>query len=408
MNGADVRILTLLALLISLPALAEDVVLTHQVRVLDASGLAIEGARTLTVELYADEDAVTPLWSETFETTLTDGYATLLLGNDSSTPLPGDIAADVRFAQMLVDGEAIGARQRLSGVPLSARSLMADSVSGDVTVGDLKLETETSGTCSGASDYGKIRWDGGAFQGCRPGGWSNMLMAEPGDDATTGMATTPGLIAYFEGACPEGWSEKTELRGRVVVAATSNSAAGETVGVALNDLGTRAITQAPSHSHSVTSATATSSSAGGHSHSIDPPSTRSGNQTANHTHSVDPPNTNTSAGGGHDHGIRTRQDDYNVSGGSGPSYGADNGPYAVRHRTDAVGNHAHSLNIGAFNSGTISANHQHDLNIAAFESSTAAGHTHSTTISGQTAAATGPESVDVTMPYIHMVGCELD
>jgi hypothetical protein len=144
---------------------------------------------------------------------------------------------------------------------------------------------------------------------------------------------------------------------------------------------------------------------------VDPPNTRSGNQTANHTHSVDPPNTNTSTTGNHRHGIATRQDDWNVSGGpSGgrPSWGTDNGPYAVRHNTEYAGNHAHSVNIAAFTSSGVSVNHQHDLNIASFSSGTTGNHAHSTTISGQTAAAAGPASVDVTMPYIHMVGCELD
>ena len=391
-----------------MPAYAEDVVMSHQVRLLDASGLPIEGSRTLTVDLYADDGAGAPLWSESFETMLEGGYATLQLGQDGTAPLSGEIAADVRYAQVLVDGNPIGPRQRLSSVPVAARSLIANSVSGDVTVGDLKLETETTGTCAGSADYGKIRWDGGTFQGCRPGGWSNMLMAAPGDDATTGMATAPGLIAYFEGSCPSGWSEKTELRGRVVVAATSTASAGDTVGAALADGGGRAITEAPSHGHSVSSATASSSSAGNHAHSVDPPNTRSGSQNANHTHSVDPPNTNTNATGNHSHGIATLQDDWNVSGGVGPSYGRDNGPNAVRHNTQAAGNHAHSVNIGAFTSSGVSVNHQHDLNIAAFTSAATGAHAHTTTISGQTAAASGPASVDVTMPYIHMVGCELD
>ncbi len=400
-----------LSLLIALPAFAEDVVLTHQIRVLDAAGGPISGLRAVTVELFESQEAGDILWSETFDATLEDGFASLHLGHNPANTLPGETAALARYALVRVDGEALGSRQRLSSVPLAARSLLADSVEGDVTVTDLQLQTENTGVCAGASDYGRIRWNGGAFQGCRPGGWSNLLMGEPGDSAVTGMVDSPGLIAYFEGACPSGWSEKATMRGRVVVTATSATAVGNTVGAALADGATRSITEAPRHGHSVSSATATSSNGGGHVHSVDPPNRRSGNQTANHSHSVDPPNTNTNTTGNHGHGIATRQDDWNVSGGpSGgrPSWGTDNGPYAVRHNTQNAGNHAHSVNIGSFSSGTISASHQHDVNIPAFNSASAGSHNHSLTVSGQQAASTGPASVDVTMPYIHLIGCELE
>jgi len=46
----------------------------------------------------------------------------------------------------------------------------------------------------------------------------------------------------------------------------------------------------------------------------------------------------------HRHGINTRQDDYNVSGGSGPSWGADNGSYKAYHSTISSSiNHRHSI-----------------------------------------------------------------
>ena len=47
--------------------------------------------------------------------------------------------------------------------------------------------------------------------------------------------------------------------------------------------------------------------------------------------------------GNHNHGMPTRQDDYNVSGGHGPSFGRDNGHYASRHNTLHSGNHAHHI-----------------------------------------------------------------
>ncbi|HAP64875.1 MAG TPA: hypothetical protein DCR93_37115 [Cytophagales bacterium] len=41
----------------------------------------------------------------------------------------------------------------------------------------------------------------------------------------------------------------------------------------------------------------------------------------------------------HNHSISTRQDDWNVSGGTGPSYGADNGAYLARYSTGHMGGH---------------------------------------------------------------------
>ena len=41
----------------------------------------------------------------------------------------------------------------------------------------------------------------------------------------------------------------------------------------------------------------------------------------------------------HQHHVLTRQDDYNVSGGDGPSFGADNGSYIPRHPTNHQGGH---------------------------------------------------------------------
>ena len=401
----------LLALAISLPAYAEDVVLTHQVRVLDPSGLPVEGQLEITIELYEEQAGGIPLWSETQMVTAEQGYTALRLGAASDNRLDSSIAGQARYAQVSVGGSPLGGRQRLSSVPLAARAASAGSVDGDVVVTDLQLQSESASTCASTEDYGKIRWNGDAFQGCRPGGWSNLLMGAPNDAATDGMTATPGLIGWFEGACPNGWSLKPEMAGRVVVGTASPTSGGDTVGQPLEDNALRTLSEVPLHSHSVSSANVTSSSTGSHTHSVNPPSTRSGNQTANHSHSVDPPNTSTNTTGNHSHGIATRQDDWNVSGGppgGRPSWGTDNGPYAVRHNSQNAGNHAHTVNIGAFNSGGNSVSHQHDVDIPAFNSAAGGTHTHTVTVSGQTATQTGTPSVDVTMPYIHLVGCELD
>ncbi len=72
------------------------------------------------------------------------------------------------------------------------------------------------------------------------------------------------------------------------------------------------------------------------------------------------------AAGDHNHGMTTRQDDYNVSGGSGPSFGADNGTYANYNFTANAGNHTHNVYMP---------NHRHW--IQARNTTTTGAHTHS-------------------------------
>ena len=60
----------------------------------------------------------------------------------------------------------------------------------------------------------------------------------------------------------------------------------------------------------------------------------------------------TSEDGAHSHPIRTRQDDWDVSGGghlsspsAGPSFGRDNGSLGDNHTTRTAGNHTHSVSV---------------------------------------------------------------
>ncbi len=65
-------------------------------------------------------------------------------------------------------------------------------------------------------------------------------------------------------------------------------------------------------------------------------------------------NGTTSVDGDHRHPIRTRQDDWSVSGGpaSGrPSYGTDNGVLGVNNHTDFEGGHSHTVDIPLGGSG---------------------------------------------------------
>lgn len=185
-----------------------------------------------------------------------------------------------------------------------------------------------------ANDYNPSLSDISDLPGCGEG---QALTRGPSGTWTCQAAVPSGSIIFFAANCPVGWVEYGAMEGRTLVGVQPGGTIAGTRGSGLSNLGTRTITQVPSHRHT-----------------------------------VDPPNTPTNTAGNHRHGMITRQDDYNVSGGSGPSFGADNGPYTTHgnNYTSYAGNHTHSVNIASFNSGT-----------------------------------TGVGSVDVTMPYIQLRPC---
>ena len=221
-----------------------------------------------------------------------------------------------------------------------------------------------------------------------------------------------GMIAFFIGSCPSGFSEYTAMRGRAVVGMPSSGTAAGTVGSAFSDLGTRTISGVPSHNHSVNPPSTTSTSGGRHSHSVNPPSTAS-TSTGSHNHSVDPPNTSTTAAGSHNHDFYTANHDTNSA--SSQGYPAGNSHLAFRttdrrQRTEdsgtiqSVGSHSHSMNISSFNSGS-NGSHSHTTDIASFTSGTESAHSHAVDIASFNSGSTGSSSVDVTMPYIQLTAC---
>ena len=179
-----------------------------------------------------------------------------------------------------------------------------------------------------------------------------------------------GGVAFFElDACPEGWEPMLELRGRVPVGLPAGGELGATVGTDLADQETLEITEVPSHVHAINPPNTATTSSGSHSHSVDPPNT-STTTNGNHTHVVD--NANGGLGSGYLQGANSIGDG-DVADSSSPIFSA--------------GNHTHTVNIGAFNSGS-SGSHTHTVDIGQFNSSSA-----------------GVSSVDVTMPYVQLLAC---
>ena len=117
--------------LLLLPSLAlASPVLSHQARVLNATGAPIEGALTLQVALFDAEDSVSAFFDQDTSTVAQGGYVAVLLGADSANPLSAeDLADGETWIQYSIEGVTMGARQRLASVPHAAA---ADAVIGGV------------------------------------------------------------------------------------------------------------------------------------------------------------------------------------------------------------------------------------------------------------------------------------
>jgi hypothetical protein len=143
-------------------ALAADVTLTHQGRLLDGVGTPIEGATTIDVGLYGQASGGVALFSQSTPLTLNDGYYTVSLGPLDAGLLAGDVWVEVD-----VVGTDLGSRSPLGSVPQAAFShtaATADALSG-VTVdvsgcadGDvLTYRAATSSiVCEAAPDTGVV------------------------------------------------------------------------------------------------------------------------------------------------------------------------------------------------------------------------------------------------------------
>jgi len=156
-----------------------------------------------------------------------------------------------------------------------------------------------------------------------------------------GIAPTGSIISYLGTSDPDGWiicdgTARTNTDGiydaLVALGVGTNSGTsyyppdfkGRFMMGSSSTAGTQG-TKAGSNSHTLTTA-----------------------QMPSHTHTG-----TTAAGGSHSHGINTYQDDWNDSGGQGPSWGdGDNGTYKAHHSTAAAGSHNHTFTTAATGGGS--------------------------------------------------------
>lgn len=112
-----------------------------------------------------------------------------------------------------------------------------------------------------------------------------------------------------------------------------------------------------------------------HNHSVNPPPTNTSTN-GNHSHVVDPPNAATTTNGNHRHYsnfYRKRNNNYPSQTTSKPTFVITRKWSTPNPFSAYAGNHNHTVNIPAFNSGN-SGTHNHSIDIPAFNSSNTGGN----------------------------------
>jgi hypothetical protein len=112
-------------------ALAADVpqTLTHQGRLFDAAGNVVKGNVSMVYSIYDKLDATQPIWTETLNADLTDGYFAVRLGE--TVPLKGVFDGSVRYLGIKVGEDAeMTPRTAIESVPYA---LLAGNAIGDIT-----------------------------------------------------------------------------------------------------------------------------------------------------------------------------------------------------------------------------------------------------------------------------------
>jgi hypothetical protein len=159
--------------LLAAPALAADVELPWQARLVDAAGGAIHGAHDLTLTL-SDADAA-PRWSRRYEdVALADGYVALVLAgpDDSARPLDSALFLDPLYLSVAVDdGPALGPATAVGTVPRAA------AVRGSVQLGP-------EATACNGDRAGLLRFTGGAIEACDGAAWTPILSGDTLDLAS--------------------------------------------------------------------------------------------------------------------------------------------------------------------------------------------------------------------------------
>jgi hypothetical protein len=205
-------------------------------RLSDASG-PVNGAISLTLELFGESTGGTAQWSETHATAADQGLVTVAMG--SQTPLDSDtFDADTMFLQITVDGQVMSPRFQLHSVPFALRSevsLIAHTLGGFLPS---DFQRRIDGTCSTGSAIRTIDPVGGVT--CQPVGAGDitgvfngfgLFGAGTSGDVTLSVDTTT-IQRRVMGTCIIGSSIRTINPDGSVVCEPDSDSGGDVTSVA--------------------------------------------------------------------------------------------------------------------------------------------------------------------------------
>lgn len=188
------RVLVALSLLISLQAAATPLAFTHQARLLDAAGQPLDGTFAITFSLYADASGGSPLWTETANAQIEDGFLSHVLGSGTSLDL-AHFNGETRYLALSIDAAPeLSPRVPLTSVPYALRASRAE---------------EAANVRGGVVDASEIRVNGQVVidgSGAISGVVSFLDLADLPDDLLDGdddllaaLSCADGQIARFQG-----------------------------------------------------------------------------------------------------------------------------------------------------------------------------------------------------------------
>lgn len=198
----------LLALLIPASALAVPAELNHQGRLLDASGVPLEGLHQLEFILYDSAVAGSPVWSEVLNINFVGGYYSVVLGADAfGNPLTDTHLGEpqLHLALRVDGGGEMPTRAQVASIPYARIAGTSVNVSGGVVDAteiyiDGTLVIDGTGTFTGTANDtleslncfpGELAVYNGADWVCQaqaPGDWLTLLNIPA--DLTDGDADT--------------------------------------------------------------------------------------------------------------------------------------------------------------------------------------------------------------------------
>jgi hypothetical protein len=301
--------------------------LTYQGHLVNAQGEPVgndsPAIKSIEFRIFDAEEGGNVKYAEAQTVTVDKGYFSVLIGQGTAIPgldgppdtpfsdvFKGD-KSDERFIGIRVDGADINPRLRYVASPyavLSQRSIVAGNADTVTTIQGHKADT------AGRADSA-LKADSAAKVDTIAGHTADKAKwAQTTDQVTYGSVPKYGIIMWTQSKIPTNWrlcngtGGTPDLRNRFIIGAGQYYKLHLKGGANWSKISTA---QLPAHNHS-----------GAVHH-----------------------------GGNHYHHIYTRQDDWNDSGGWGPSWGnGDNGHYRGYHTTHWAGHHNHGLSI--YNTGS--------------------------------------------------------